>query len=159
MINSCPESALKRIRESKNYEELLDVALNTLWDFHRINPLKPVAMVCGPISTGGKGSRQRNLEVFSKAINKVSNGGLLVFSQMPFEDDMERIYKSDPALQGLKLLEEFYLPLFKTGFIKLMCFLPGWENSIGANWEHDQAKKLNIPVLYLDQSYINDETP
>lgn len=156
MINSYSESALKRIREAKNYEELLDVALNVLWDFHGVNSHKPVAMVCGPISTGGKGSRKKNLEVFSKAIDRVSIGGLLIFSQMPFEDDMERIYKSDPALQSLKLLEEFYLPILKTGFIKLMCFLPGWENSIGASWEHDQAKKLHIPVLYLSELYIAD---
>ncbi len=75
---------------------------------------------------------------------------------MPFEDDMERIYKSDPKLKGTRLLEEFYLPMFKSGLIKILCFLPGWQNSIGATWEHEQAKKLGIPIIYLAEYYTYD---
>lgn len=147
---------LKRIKEAKNYQELLAIAIEVLETIRIANPSKPIAMVCGPISTGGKGSRKANLEVFSRAIGRVSDGGLIIFTQMPFEDDMERIFKSDPSLQGLRLLEEFYLPIFQFGFIKLLCFLSGWESSTGAKWEHEQAEKLGIPRIYLAESYTND---
>jgi hypothetical protein len=120
------------------------------------NPFQPVAMICGPISTGGKGSKKENLEVFSRAIERISADGLCVFSQIPFEDDMLRIYKSDPKFQGNRLLEEFYLPIFQSGLLKLFCFLPGWEHSVGATWEHEQAEALNIPRIYLAESYTKD---
>ena len=150
------EANLKEIGEAKSYAELLFVAIEVLQTIHEESFLRPVAIICGPISTGGKGSRRANLEIFSRAIDRVSAGGLCVFSQMPFENDMERIYKSSPKLQGLRLLEEFYLPIFEMRFINLMCFLPGWDKSVGARWEHEQAKRLGIPIIYLAQSYIND---
>ncbi len=150
------ENALRRIKSAKNYQELLIVAIEVLDAMRDQNPRKPIAMVCGPISTGGMNSREANLRIFSRAIDRISTDGLLVFSQMPFEDDMGRIYKSDPALQVLKLLEEFYLPIFELRFIKLLCFLPGWEKSVGASWEHKQAKTLGIPIIYLADSYIAD---
>jgi hypothetical protein len=145
---------LKRIKEANNYKQLLGVAMEVLLRIRRENPLEPIAMVCGPISTGGTGSRDKNLKIFDKAIERLSADGLLIFSQMPFEEDMERIYKSDPDLQGIRLLEEFYLPIFKMKVIKLLCFLSGWEDSIGAQWEHTQAKQLGIPIIYLGDYYI-----
>jgi hypothetical protein len=147
---------LRQIREAANYMDLCLIGMCVLRAMAHDYPFRPIAMVCGPISTGGRGSRKENLEVFSRTIERISADGLFVFSQMPFENDMERIYKSSPELQGIRLLEEFYSPMFKSGLIKLMCFLPGWELSIGANWEHEQAKVLNIPRIYLAESYIAD---
>ena len=147
---------LKRIENASSYKNLLAVAVHVLCAMRNEHPLKPIAIICGPISTGGKGSRETNLKIFNRAIDKIVSDGLLVFSQMPFEDDMERIFKSNPELQGLRLLEEFYLPIFELSFIKLMCFLPGWRSSVGATWEHEQAKKLKIPIIYLYESYITD---
>ena len=147
---------LRRIRKSKNYSQLLDIALEILEEIKDDNGPRPVAMVFGPISTGGKGSRAENLKIFSRAIDRLRKGGSLVFSQMPFENDMLRIFKSDPKLQGMVLLEEFYLPIFSSGAIELMCFLPSWKSSIGANWEHRQAEKLKIPIIYLSDFYTND---
>ena len=156
MLKYYSEANLRDIKMASNYQGLLDVAYDVLEVMRAENPLKPIAMVCGPVSTGGAGSRQANLKIFSRAIDRLAAGGLLIFSQMPFENDMERIFKSDPRLQGLRLLEEFYLPIFRSRDIKLMCFLPGWESSTGARWEHDQAEILKIPRIYLAQSYIDD---
>lgn len=69
---------------------------------------------------------------------------------------MERIYKSNPELQGLVLLETFYTLILESRYIKLLCFLPEWSTSVGARWEHDQAQKLEIPTLYLSEYYTND---
>ncbi len=156
MLKYYSDVNLKEIREAKNYGELLFVAIEVLQTMREESFLKPIAMLCGPISTGGSGSRSTNLEVFGRAIERASADGLFVFSQMPFENDMGRIYKSDPALQGLRLLEEFYRPIFELGFVNLLCFLPGWENSVGATWEHEQAEKLNIPRIYLSDYYTKD---
>jgi len=147
---------LKQIASANDYEDLSLIGRGVLMTMSHEHPFWPIAMVCGPISTGGKGSRKENLKVFSRAIDRISVDGLLVFSQMPFENDMERIFKSSPELQGTRLLEEFYLPIFKSGLIKLLCFLPGWENSIGATWEYEQAKTLSIPRIYLSDKYILD---
>ena len=145
---------LERIKKATDYQELLTVAKKVLRHMTLRNQYKPIVILCGPISTGGAGSRKENLKIFSKAIERAKTGGLYVFSQMPFEDDMDRIYKSDPNLQGTKLLEEFYLPLFQTGLIKILMFLPGWQESVGATWEHRTAEKLDIPRIYLAESYV-----
>lgn len=126
------QAHLESIKEAQNYQELLEVGMDVLENMRSENSLAPIAMVCGPISTGGKGSRKENLRIFEMAIQRLSAGGLIVFSQMPFEKDMERIYKSDPKLQGLRLLELFYRPIFQSGIIKLLCFMDGWEESVGA---------------------------
>jgi len=147
---------LKKIASAADYHDLLSVAMAIIRAMYHEHPFKPIAMVCGPISTGGRGSKNENLKVFSRAIDRLSADGLFIFSQMPFEDGMGRIFNSDPKLQGNVLLEEFYLPIFGSGLIKLLYFLPGWENSIGATWKHEQAKKLNIPIVYLADCYIND---
>jgi len=146
---------LRRIKNAVDYKELLAVAMEVLYLTCLEDPVKPIAMVCGPISkTGGVGSRKRNLEIFSKAIDRLRAEKLAIFSQMPFEDDMERLFKSDPKLQGIELLEEFYLPIFKTKIIKILFFLPGWETSFGAVWEHRQAEILGIPRVYLANFYL-----
>ena len=156
MIGDYRIDDLRDIEKATSYTDLLTVATRVLARMFVTNPEKHITMVCGPISTGGRGSRKENLAVFAGAIARLSRGGNYIFSQMPFENDMERIYKSDPALQGLRLLEEFYLPIFEMNFVKLICFLPGWENSIGAAWEHTQAKRFNIPIIYLSEYYTKD---
>ncbi len=144
------------IKKATSYGELLTVAMGVLWKMSVTNPLKPIVMLCGPISTGGAGSRKKNLEIFSEAIRRAKAGGLYVFSQMPFEDDMDRIYKSDLKLQGSRLLEEFYLPMFQSGHIQTLMFLPGWQKSVGARWEHHTALTLDIPRVYLAEFYTAD---
>ena len=156
MIKYYSNEDLRKIKEATNYKQLRYIAMGILDKMCNEYPLRPIAMICGPISANDNRSRKENLEIFSRAIDRISAGGLLVFNQMPFENDMERIYKSDPALQGIRLLEEFYSLIFFSGFIRLMCFLPGWEKSVGATWEHKQAKRLNIPFIYLSEYYIKD---
>jgi len=156
MSKFCFGDDLEAIKRAQDYKELLEIALLILNRIKITCSGQPIAMVCGPISNGGTGSRKINLQIFGRAIERLALNGLLIFSQMPFEDDMERIYKSKPELQGLRLLEEFYLPIFESGDIKLLCFLPGWQRSIGANWEHEQAKRLKIPIIYLSDFYTRD---
>ena len=147
---------LKQIASTNDYKGLSLISMDILMAMHHEHPLKPIAMVCGPISANGKRTREENIKVFSTAIDRASADGLFVFSQIPFENDMERIFKSSPELQGIRLLEEFYLPMFKSGLVKLLCFLPGWKHSAGATWEHEQAEALHIPRIDLSDKYILD---
>lgn len=108
-----------------------------------------LAQICGPISTGGKGSIEANLEEFNNKIKDLQNKGLNIFDQMPFEAPMHKMvinYSKNEYMNSI--LNDFYLPLFETGRIKELHFLQDWQSSIGANWEHEKAKKLGIKIIY-----------
>ncbi len=111
----------------------------------------PIGQVCGPISTGGAGSIEKNLKRFEIAIADLQNKGLNIFDQMPFENPMHRIIsqKSDGKYDN-SILNDFYLPIFESGMVKKLYFLPDWESSTGARWEHEQAKRLGLDVEYLN---------
>ncbi len=111
-----------------------------------------LVQVCGPITTGGRGSVEANLEVFNDKIKELQNSGLNVFDQMPFEDPMHRImldFQKTKNEYMNSILDDFYLPLFETRKIKELHFLPDWQSSKGACWEHDMAIKLGIKIHYL----------
>lgn len=112
---------------------------------------KNLSQVCGPISTGGKGNIVDNLLEFNKKIIKLQEEGLDVFDQMPFEDPMHRMMLNFSKEEYMhNILTDFYLPIFESGKITELYFLPEWESSHGANWEHEQAKRLEIKIIYLN---------
>ncbi|MEW6617186.1 MAG: hypothetical protein AB1333_02080 [Patescibacteria group bacterium] len=132
------------IENAESFTDLTEIAFRIIKRMPQ-----PVSMVCGPIATGGKGNIEENLKVFKKTIQTLVNNGENIFSQIPFEDAMQRI-KQNPQYQGaMQLLGEFYLPIFKSGFIKKMNFIKGWEGSFGATWEHSIAAALGIEIFYL----------
>jgi Domain of unknown function (DUF4406) len=108
---------------------------------------RPIVEVCGPIGSGGLGNLEANLTLFNKTIQELQANGLHVFDQMPFEYPMQALKKklADP----MQILNEFYLPLFESKEIATFYFIPGWESSVGSNWEHDLGKKLGIEIIYL----------
>lgn len=111
---------------------------------------KNLSQVCGPISTGGKGNVRDNLLEFNKKIIELQEKGLNVFDQMPFEDPMHRMMTNFSKEEYMEnILTDFYLPLFESGRISELYFLPDWESSHGANWEHKQAKRLGIKIVYI----------
>lgn len=156
MKNYYTDQHLRTIRESENIQDFLAIALEILDAMNKDHPDKPIAMICGPISTGGTGSREKNLLLLDRTIQRLKTDKLFVFSQMPFENDIGRLYQLHPELRGLRLLEEFCLPIFESGYIKLTCFIPNWQSSFGAKWEFEQAKRLGIPRILLADSYIQD---
>ncbi|MDO8523527.1 MAG: hypothetical protein Q7S12_04620, partial [bacterium] len=114
----------------------------------------PVAMVCGPISTGGLCSVEKNLEVLDKAVANLKSQNIKVFEQRPLEKHIRRLCEL-PAYESYKkgnyicLLEELYGPLFKSGLIHEMHFIPLWYTSVGTKWEHKQAVRLGIKKEYI----------
>ncbi len=107
---------------------------------------RPIVQVCGPISTGGLGNVPDNLQIFQSYIERLQKRGIHVFNQMPFEGPMGRIKLAQTDRSGEKgILYDFYLPLFQSGLISKLYFMPNWYDSIGASWELAQAVRLQIP--------------
>src|SRR2546430_1246421 len=52
---------------------------------------RPVVLVSGPISTGGAGSPEKNMDVLQKAITELEHRGEHVFNQLPFEKKFAEI--------------------------------------------------------------------
>lgn len=107
-------------------------------------------MVAGPISTGGLGSRAKNTERLKEVIDQLLALGHPVFDQVPFEGKMQEFIAGFQGDYPMPILDEFYLPLYQSGRIKKFFFVPGWESSFGASWEHDRAKELGIEIHYLN---------
>jgi Nucleotide modification associated domain 1 len=76
---------------------------------------------------------------------------------MPYEDAMQRIKehieKNPTTDYHDSLLEDFYLPVFKSGCVKVLVFLPGWRKSTGSKWEYLQAKCLGIQTREFKENW------
>ncbi len=150
----------QRLKKAKTFEELAEIALAVL---KRIP--QPVGIVSGPISTGGLGSKAKNIVVFKKTIKNLKKRKLNIFDQMPFEPEMWRIERKPchadkkPVVAvydgnvGNHLLEVFYLPIFESGLLQNVYFIKGWESSKGAMWECNQAIRLGLDIMFLDNIY------
>lgn len=138
------EDDLKLLDKVDNLSDMYKIAIRVI---DRMP--KPVVQVCGPISTGGVGSIPGNIEVLNNKINELIDKGINVFDQAIFEDATGRMTeKLSKDEYFADVLTEFYFPLFKLGYINELYFLPDWQTSRGATWEHEQAQKLGIKIVY-----------
>lgn len=112
---------------------------------------RPVAGVCGPIAeTGGLHSIEANLNVFNNTIIQLQKTGLKIFDQMPFENKMQELKAKMNREDFLRELnDDFYMPIFKSKIVSTFYFIPGWETSNGAKFEHEKAKEFGIKIVYL----------
>lgn len=138
------EDIKKEADNVKTLEELSALSLRILKTLPR-----PILLVCGPISTGGLGSIDANLMKLNETVYKAINSGESVFDQTPFEDAVKRLRKEFNDTDGTKTLEAFYRPLLESGFISEMRFLPDWQSSKGATWEHKFAEDHGIKIVHL----------
>lgn len=142
----------EKLSQINSYEELLRIAIDILQKMPQ-----PISQVCGPLTSGGKGSISANADCFRKTILKLNEQEHNIFDQAPFEKIIQKIRANQnhllPEESNQQLLESFYLPLFKSGFIKKLFFIPGWESSHGAKWEHEKAKEFGIEIIYLEEDF------
>ena len=138
------------LNKAKSFVDLATIALDIVF---RI-PEK-VEMVSGPISTGGVGTIPGNRKVFEGVIEiLVFESNLNIFSQMPFEDKMVKLYlewhAKNPTEKYCKpILDEFYDRLFFSGRVSKLHFIHDWQSSFGATWEHDNCNTWKIERNYL----------
>ncbi|MCR4283894.1 MAG: DUF4406 domain-containing protein [Parcubacteria group bacterium] len=134
-----------KLETSLTYKDLFTIAEDVL---RKMPP--PVGQVCGPISTGGAGSVEKNLKRFEEAIINLQQQGIEIFDQVPFEVPMQRIKNlRECGDYDNSLLYDFYLPIFESKLIHRLYFLPDWESSTGAKWEHEQALRLGLDIEYM----------
>lgn len=112
-----------------------------------------LAQVCGPITTGGT-TIQENQEKLTKTINKLIQQGKKIYDQRPLENAIFKVREQlAKNYNPQELLEQIFKPLFETGKITTTYFIEGWKTSTGAKWEHEQAKKRNIKIIYLEKNF------
>lgn len=120
-------------------------------------------IVCGPITTGGRGSPQANVEVFDLAISRLTREGYPIFSQIPYEEQLfllrERWMEEDDSRKSTycwPILHEFYAPIFATSLVRRAWFLPDWETSTGAKWEHEELTACGASIVYLSRDWVEE---
>lgn len=130
---------------ARSFSDLAAIALTVLERMPQ-----PISQVCGPISTGGLGSIEKNIAVFDTTIDNLIQRGIMVFDQMPFEEHIFRIIENQRGTrQSSMLLEEFYRPIFESRHVSRLYFIHGWESSEGASWEHVLGQQLGMEIVYL----------
>ncbi|MGV8141707.1 MAG: hypothetical protein ACP5NW_04685 [Candidatus Woesearchaeota archaeon] len=140
------------IKNATTYEELMAIALDVLKGMP-----KPIAVVCGPISTGGLGNIAQNLRIFDEVIIKLADEGHNIFNQMPFEKPIQALrekYSTDIKEQNQIILDRFYLTIYNSGLITKMFFIHGWESSHGAKWERNIAQNRGIETIDLPKDFL-----
>ena len=136
----------EEVENAKNFKDLYAVADKILKRMPQ-----PIVQVCGPIGTGGLGNIEDNLSAFDQTIRSLQSKGFNVFDQMPFEWPMQAMkFKLSQDVYPEDILNDFYLPIFESGFISEFHFMPNWKTSRGANWEHKQAERLGIKIVYIN---------
>lgn len=151
------EEFTKECSKTNSFSELVPLAMAELKKY-----TDGVEVVCGPISTGGRGTPEANLKVFEATIKGLQAEGRPLFNQMPYE---ERIFffrkqwqESAPENAGkyyTPILEEFYRPIFEAGLVKKAWFIPGWESSQGARWERELLTKVGAEIIDLTDEQID----
>lgn len=140
---------MEELEKVETYEKMFLIALRILERMPQ-----PITQICGPITTGGNSSKEENVKEFNKAIFFFSERGEMVFDQIPFQNTMERLSKEVNGYDE-RILIKFYLPLFQSGKVKTFKFLPGWQSSKGAKWEHKTIKQLKYKIIHLEPEWHN----
>ena len=133
---------------------MIPVALGIL---RRMSALeKPIVQICGPMTTGGRGSLKANMAFFKKAQLVASDKGLVIFDQTPFQDAMIRLSLEWGKRKEycMPILEVFYRGVFQSGYIAALYFLPDWERSVGSIWERKEGVKLGLTILEYPMEWL-----
>lgn len=147
----------EKIAKAETYAELAPIAMGMIDSYVKYQKEMQLPewmeMVCGPISTGGLGTVNANIAHFNAHIQSLVVAGNPIWDQTIFEDAIMRIKTNNPIPGGwydMRILEEFYKPLFESGKIKKMYFIPWRESSTGARRERETAKRLGIEIVDLN---------
>ncbi|HEY0907785.1 MAG TPA: hypothetical protein VGE35_00370 [Candidatus Paceibacterota bacterium] len=145
------EEDVAALEATKNFAEIGEIVKNVALRL----PHK-VAMISGPMTSGGKGSNAENLAAYQRAMEYVRSRGHFVFDQLPGERALKKHWHAWNAAQTVQppgycweLLPGVYGPIFESGQIKTIFFMPDWKSSKGSAWEHEMAEKLGIERVYI----------
>lgn len=144
----------QQISEARSLRRLADIAMASLCRLPQ-----PVVQVCGPLTTGGKGTLMENMAYFYEAIHFLHyEFNFSVFDQIFFHGKISVLAEQVSGgrrERHREILQNFYTPIFDSGLISLALFLPGWHTSRGAIHERAMAN-LNDHMYCMDMhsSYV-----
>ena len=148
----------KECAAARSFSELAEVAIRELRKFPA-----GCEIVCGPISTGGRGSLEANFRVFEASVARLLRESRPIFSQIPYEERIVYLRNQwlaeDPAREGqycMPILTELYLPLIKRRIIKRAWFIPGWQSSFGTKWEREQLTLHGVEITDLTDEWVDE---
>jgi hypothetical protein len=150
---------LAQCAAAQTFEQLVTIAIREARRFEN-----GCHIVCGPISTGGRGTAAENLKVFSGTIAALRSVPHPVFDQTPYEAQLAEFHRrwvaEDPTTRTGKyctdILTQFYLPLFESGAIVQSWFIPDWETSYSATWERETLQRHSIATTDLNGMWMDD---
>lgn len=152
MIHYWEQEDYRDLEKAQSFSDLVPIALRIIKRMPQ-----PVATVSGPVSTGGRGSIEANLHLLAAAVNQAYAKGISLFDQNPFEARLQEL-KTKIPYEGYRhdLLDEFYKPVFESGLITRMYFLPDWETSTGARWERAECERLGIEAADYPEEWLSE---
>lgn len=93
---------------------------------------------------------EENVRTFRETMAMLVQQGVNLFDQFAFHEHFFRITKNDWNPEyNRQILQDFYLPIFESHQVSTFYFIPDWQSSHGATWEHEQAERLGIEIVYL----------
>lgn len=140
------EQEIAHIYQTTSFTELATIVKKALTKTNT-----PLVELCGPLTTGGAGSYEKNMQVYKQAATYLEQHEVHVFDLVSIEKQIVKLVNEyeDNTIAQKELLNNFFLELFSSGNIHQAYFLPGWRSSNGASWEHEQCKKLGIQTIEM----------
>lgn len=129
----------------ENFRELYDVTLNML---NEVGGIK--TMVLGPVTSDHSETQKEILKALRYKAKRLS-GKWTVLDLPSFQQVIVDLIKRS-GIKGYPhvILEEFTIPLIKSGIFKTIFMRLGYEKSIGATIEHDMALANEIQIVYFE---------
>ncbi len=89
-----------------------------------------VHMICGPLFCGGYGCVMKNRLLLVHATLVAEERGWTVFNPIPFQRAWINRAKNKQSETCAKMMwDKLHMPIFKSGLVKCVPFLPFWETS------------------------------
>lgn len=116
---------------------------------------QPVVRACGPLTSGGFGYEE-NLRRFRIAEEKLKAEGKVVFDFFDGHDDEEVI--KEAGIDWPTVMEYYHKPILASGLIQTAYFMPRWQESNGATWEHNYIKQhTSMKIFELEEAWLTGE--
>ncbi len=156
MHHQLTEAERARLLTLDSFREGVEIALASL--VRLSDGEEEIIQLCGPMSTGGRGSLAANMAYFEAAMRHAHDRGKRVFNQIPYQGMMIRLTSFREGMPvkeyNHQILEGFYRPVLASGLISAAVFLPDWRTSHGATWERSVAKEIGLPIIEYPPEWV-----
>ena len=135
---------LQALDKAETLDEMVEIALIILERMKSTG--KKIVQVCGPMTRGGLGSYEANMELFRKVVVRAhEESGYVVFNQDMFTKVILRL---DAARQSPEywhdLIDNFYGAIFRSGHFHGTLWIRQWETSTGSVREREIATECGL---------------